>query len=552
MRWRQLLVVMSFLIVLGCPVRAGTSRGATTGGWAVVASLPGQPRLATRSPYDSKIIIAGMYDTGVYVCLDGKTFKKLSTRLDGKDIRTIAFLAPSTVWVGTMGDGLWSSLDLGTTWERVENLTCTNISSIFVDSAVSRNVYVASLCTGVHVTADTGKTWRSLPLDIEDQHTTGIDRVDGSTLAVSTSGQGLLLVTGGEKTVTRSKCPEQAIVAVAASQNSGWLAALTGTSLAVSRDKGTTWTIVGIPGGFRGTAITAVPSGLMVVGTVGGGVIASSDAGRTFFRMAGGAPGDFITGLSAQQSMLTACTSAGTVVEADLLMPMLGLDTIFLDFGSIVQQRERTMSVKLANLGGGTLSGSFDGFPAYVGVSPALYTPRISSASITVKTADLEQRSHAVALRLTGTGGSLTMPLRFAVVASAPTHIVLRIGQKTATVDGVVLTLEAAPFIEPAAGRTMVPVRLIAEALGADVAWSPVTRTVTIKTTASATRKATTIVLQVGSRQALVDGRAQLLDAAAQIREGRTFVPVRMVAENLGASVRWDAGTQTVSIETLS
>lgn len=552
MNWRRWPFLVSVIIVMAFPAAIGVPSAAATGGWTTVASLPGEPRLVVRSPYDPRVIVAGMYDSGVYVCTDGRTFNKISTRLDGKDIRTIAFLTPRTIWAGTMGDGLWSSPDLGATWGQVENLDCTNISSIFVDSASPHSVYVASLCTGVHVTADAGKTWRSLPLATEDQHTTGIVRVDSDTLAVGTSGRGLLLITQGEKTVTHSKCPEEAITAVAVSQKGSWLAALTETSLAVSGDKGKTWKVISIPGDYRRTAIAGAPSGLMIIGTVGGGVIASHDAGRTFLRMVGGASGDFITGLSIQGTVLTACTTAGTVVEADLARPMIGLDTASLDFGEIVQQREKTMTVKLANLGAGTLSGSFDGLPEYVTVLPRSYGAGVSSAAITVQTAELERRSYAVVMRVTGTGGGLAMPIRFAVVESVPTHIVLRIGQKTATVNGSAVALEAASFIDGASSRTMVPVRLIAEAFGADVAWNPATRKVTIQTAKSAARKATTIVLQVGSRQVLIDGHAQSLDAPAQIRGGRTFVPVRMVTEALGASVRWDAATQTVYIDAAS
>ena len=61
------------------------------------------------------------------------------------------------------------------------------------------------------------------------------------------------------------------------------------------------------------------------------------------------------------------------------------------------------------------------------------------------------------------------------------TSIVLTIGSKTATVNGVATTLDNAPYIS-ATGRTMLPVRFIMENLGGHtVNWDATTRTITIQ-----------------------------------------------------------------------
>lgn len=56
------------------------------------------------------------------------------------------------------------------------------------------------------------------------------------------------------------------------------------------------------------------------------------------------------------------------------------------------------------------------------------------------------------------------------------------------------------PYVDTAANRTLVPVRFVSEALGADVDWDAATRRVTIK---DGGRE---IVLTLGSANALVDG----------------------------------------------
>ena len=94
-------------------------------------------------------------------------------------------------------------------------------------------------------------------------------------------------------------------------------------------------------------------------------------------------------------------------------------------------------------------------------------------------------------------------------------------------------------------GRTLVPVRLIAERLGASVTWVPETRQVILL------REESTIVLTLGSATALVNGQAMELPGgvpAGVVKwEGResTMVPLRFVSEQLGATVDWDNDTFT-------
>lgn len=68
--------------------------------------------------------------------------------------------------------------------------------------------------------------------------------------------------------------------------------------------------------------------------------------------------------------------------------------------------------------------------------------------------------------------------------------------------------------------------------------------------TVTAIREATNITLPVGSRHALVGDREVLLDVPAFIANGSVLVPLRFMSEALGARVSWDEATRTVGIET--
>lgn len=97
-------------------------------------------------------------------------------------------------------------------------------------------------------------------------------------------------------------------------------------------------------------------------------------------------------------------------------------------------------------------------------------------------------------------------------------------------------------------GRTLVPVRPVAEALGATVLWMKETRQVVIFNDAD------TIVLTLGSATAVVNGQSVALPGAVPAcvakYDGveRTLVPLRFVSEQLHAQVDWSNADFAASI----
>lgn len=91
---------------------------------------------------------------------------------------------------------------------------------------------------------------------------------------------------------------------------------------------------------------------------------------------------------------------------------------------------------------------------------------------------------------------------------------------------------------------TMVPVRFVVEQLDSDVAWDPATKQVTITDPVSGA----VIKLNVGSKQASVNGAIKALETEAELTNGTTFVPVRFIAENMGAKVEWNQELKMVTI----
>lgn len=163
-------------------------------------------------------------------------------------------------------------------------------------------------------------------------------------------------------------------------------------------------------------------------------------------------------------------------------------------------------------------------------------------------------------------------------VSDNASNITLQIGNTTATVYGKQAVLDAAPVIIN--GRTMVPIRFVAESLNCTVDWDAQNKVVTILqyknfgvsvsegvSDGTINNFGKKIILQIGKNAVAVDGisyytittyqkgfdllkstNAVQIDAAPVIINGRTMVPIRVIAENLSCTVDWDAQNKTVTI----
>lgn len=134
---------------------------------------------------------------------------------------------------------------------------------------------------------------------------------------------------------------------------------------------------------------------------------------------------------------------------------------------------------------------------------------------------------------------------------------IMQIGNYAAARDGVLCHIYPGekmitPYIqgdESGNGRTMVPVRFVAESFNATVDWDNVGRTVSI-------RMGDTLVrMTIGIKGYTINNVGYSMDAAAEIMtygdgsgDGRTMVPIRFVAEALGKDVYWDNDNRLVIV----
>ncbi len=92
-------------------------------------------------------------------------------------------------------------------------------------------------------------------------------------------------------------------------------------------------------------------------------------------------------------------------------------------------------------------------------------------------------------------------------------------------------------------GRVLIPLRAMAEATGAEVAWNQETKTITL------TKEDTVIEIVIGDKFFEINGTKVEIDVPAQIINNRTIVPVRFISEHLNHQVNWDAENESVDID---
>lgn len=127
------------------------------------------------------------------------------------------------------------------------------------------------------------------------------------------------------------------------------------------------------------------------------------------------------------------------------------------------------------------------------------------------------------------------------------TLIKLRIGSKIMLINEEEKVIDAEPYIKT--GRTMVPLRAISEALGVTPDWNNALREITL------VRNGKIVRLRIGSKEAFTKEQGQVgetkitLEAPPEIVSGRTFVPLRFVAEALGSEIQgYDSKLKEITI----
>jgi hypothetical protein len=160
-------------------------------------------------------------------------------------------------------------------------------------------------------------------------------------------------------------------------------------------------------------------------------------------------------------------------------------------------------------------------------------------------TVDLVDGENTISITATDKAGNHS-DISLKVVRKERIIIKLTVGSREITVKGIPGILDSEQFIDKSSGRTMVPLRAIAEAIGATVTFQAKEQRIDIL------KDSVLIQLWIGKPKALVNSKEVDIDTQSPISpmivKGRTFLPLRFIAETFAFKVDWDPKTQGITL----
>ncbi|WP_410512619.1 phosphodiester glycosidase family protein [Paenibacillus sp. BR2-3] len=136
---------------------------------------------------------------------------------------------------------------------------------------------------------------------------------------------------------------------------------------------------------------------------------------------------------------------------------------------------------------------------------------------------------------------SFTMPSLSSDAGLPDATVTMTMGQKSMTVNGTKKAIDVTPLIKN--GSTYVPIRYVLDAFGGSAGWDAAAKRIMVL------RGSKVLDLTLGNKEFLLNGKRQSAEVAPLSLNGRTLVPLRLVSEQLGLSVKWAQETKTVTIE---
>ncbi|MCK5848520.1 MAG: copper amine oxidase N-terminal domain-containing protein [Caldisericia bacterium] len=132
------------------------------------------------------------------------------------------------------------------------------------------------------------------------------------------------------------------------------------------------------------------------------------------------------------------------------------------------------------------------------------------------------------------------LPSSFKIVEPRGISISLNVGEKEYYIDEKKEYFSQKPVIFK--NRTLVPLRSIAEKMGAKVEWIQKSKKIVISL------NDIQVEMKIGNILVLINGQSRYLDVPPLIIKSSTFIPLRYIAETLGGKVTWNDETQKIEI----
>ncbi len=216
-----------------------------------------------------------------------------------------------------------------------------------------------------------------------------------------------------------------------------------------------------------------------------------------------------------------------------------------IDFGFLERGEEKSQLIQLTFDTDDEVSGMIMGEDRWIDVEPITFTSigKKAMLKVTINASRVPSGTEAVGRIIISTQNEVCQQVSVEVkIATEPRiEISMIIGESIAYVNFRPVELDVAPYVS-SKGRTLVPLRFISETFGAKIQWIADEKKIIIE------RFDKSIIMWIGKTEYKVDGIARSISTPPEIKDGRTMVPFRAIAEAFGADVTWDSETKTVGM----
>ncbi len=495
---------------------------------------------------DGSLIVATVKN-GIFTNNNGRDWSKIAQK-DGVIPSAVAVSQNGEILVGTIGNGVFVTKD-GRLVKSDYGITSADVTTINFSTNYDSDgtVFVGTKWNGLYVSSDKGKTFQNVSSFPEDIKVTSVYGNSG-TYFVGTGGEGIFETEDGGKTFTKVNFDSDYINVIFGTGNTIYVG--TGDKgMFVSNDGGKTFTEAN-DGIFKFdsdiTAISGVKDAVFI-GTNGGDVYETTNGGKTWVQIgAKQIPKYSIADISVSKSFDTDQTLVVGTMGAGLFLSTDGGSTFTNISDALLKYHMWDDGVALSpnfDKDHMILAGSWDG--VYLSFDSGNMWTNINGNKDnryvfkTVFSPDFIYKKSGAIYVATESGGLYIYDQK------GKTVVKMVIDQKGMLVNGKFVLTDVPPIIKN--NRTLVPIRFVTEAVGADVEWDPATRKVTI------TLNGDKVELYIGKNTAYVNGIPRKIDpnnpkVVPIIIHNRTYVPIRFIMEAFGATVEWDPKTRTVTI----
>ncbi|AEI42073.1 copper amine oxidase N-terminal domain-containing protein [Paenibacillus mucilaginosus] len=124
-------------------------------------------------------------------------------------------------------------------------------------------------------------------------------------------------------------------------------------------------------------------------------------------------------------------------------------------------------------------------------------------------------------------------------MAASP-KVWMKIGGSELMIDDKTVVMDTAPYMSGT--HTYIPLRYLAEAIGAEVKWEEAARTIRVMTGGN------TATFWIDKDYMELNGEPQAIGSPVMMKDGRTQVPLRFITELLGWDVKWNESDWSITL----